>query len=333
MENKLREIYLELESSSDPKPNERVIKNLGLEKEVGLRLSYVYTDCLLEFLIEVPEETRTSEFDFPLWQGMNFSLIEFDFPTMGSKHVRLQLESEQSKDVFFVVCADLAERLGHVTSLADRKNIFKAFLERWTHFFSKATNVGLPKTAQQGLYGELNWLKFIIQKDVERGAALNAWKGCERNYHDFEVSGEVVEVKTTKSKAPRKVWISNERQLDDTGLNSLHLLVLTLVVSERGGQTLPELVAEISAELGREPSLQSVFKEKLQRAGYIDQQAKNYTAHYTVKTTELFHVTKDTPRIIEMPEGVGDIKYSLLVASCSSSKVDEENYLNQLKSD
>ena len=187
----------------------------------------------------------------------------------------MQLKTDEPLEVFLSVCADLVRQFELATTPADRKKTFISFLENWARFFSKAGNKGLSKTDQQGLYGELNWLKFIIQNDVEKGAALNAWKGCERNYHDFEVSGEVVEVKTTKSKAPRKVWISNERQLDDTGLNSLHLLVLTLVISESGGQTLPELVAEISAELEENPHYRPSSKKNCKGQATLTNRPKN----------------------------------------------------------
>jgi hypothetical protein len=331
MEQKIKALWSTLESSFSTEIIARKYKRLGLKKELGLRVALSNPDKQLEFLVEVEKKSKSEDFDFPTWHGMEFELLQMDVPTPGSVHVCLRLTSNELKDVFAVVCSDLAEELEAIKSKSVRKKVFLEFLEKWTRFFSTSGAGGLSKTVQQGLWGELHWLYRLLDSGVGKSEALHSWKGCERSYHDFDFSGKVVEVKTTKSKEPRKVWISNERQLNDNGLTSLHLLVLSVVESEGGGQTLPELVDLLRTELSSDALLARNFKSKLQSAGYLDIHESKYTANFMANTTELFKVTSNTPKITELPPGVGNLKYSVLVSKCSPDQVDEIKYLEKLK--
>ncbi len=179
--------------------------------------------------------------------------------------------------------------------------------------------------------GELVWLRTLLENDVGCITALGAWKGCERGYHDFEIKGHVVEVKTTMTKEPRKVRISNERQLDEKGLLSLHLLVLTLIKSESEGESLPEIVESISKALVSVPGGQRQFEICLNAAGYLDIHRKIYTDTYTVKNEELFKVQEGFPRITEISDGIGDIRYSLIVSAANSFLANISEYLEMVK--
>ena len=332
MEKKLKEICLELESVSNPKPNERVFKNLGTKKQCGLWLSYVFSEESFEFLIEVPKGTGRNEFKFPSWQGLSFRLIESILPSKGSAFICLKLESTAFKEVFIVLCSDLGWKLEFIQSAEKRKSTFVEFLDEWTEFFAKNDPHGLSEEKQQGLWGELFWLRSLLDAGIKQKVALDAWKGCERLFHDFDVFGEVVEVKTTKSKEPRKVWINNEKQLDETGLSSLHLLVLSVVASGGGGETLPEIIAFLRTEFSVNLNLKKSFEDKLKSAGYLNIQAEKYTKNFSIQNVELFEVNSNMPKINKMPPGIGDLKYSLLISNCKSCQVNEQKYLSNLKS-
>jgi len=170
-------------------------------------------------------------------------------------------------------------------------------------------------------------LRTLLEKDIGCITVLNAWKGCERYYHDFEVNGQVVEVKTTMTKEPRKVRINNERQLDGTGLVSLHLLVLTLIKAENGGESLPDLVESVMFAVSSAPGGRRKFEKCLKAAGYLDSHTHMYTDSYTVKKEELFRVDEGFPRITDIPDGLGDIRYSLIVAAAGNFLSDIDEYL------
>jgi hypothetical protein len=131
------------------------------------------------------------------------------------------------------------------------------------------------------------------------------------------------------TKEPRRVQINNERQLDDRGLVSLHLFVLTLHKTEQETHSLPNIINKIRDFLNDNISAQIAFENSLREAGYLDVHAKNYSMGYLIKKQELFCVCNSFPRLIEMPNGVGDIRYSLTISACTDFKVDHNSYLRQ----
>ncbi len=134
---------------------------------------------------------------------MKFELIELEIPIKGSKHLSLRLENREYMDIFASLCADLADNLSGAT--ADMREVaLAAFLDRWTRFFERYGLHGLLPEKRQGLFGELYWLRVLLENDIGCMKVLSSWRGCERGYHDFEINGHVVEVKTTMSKEPER---------------------------------------------------------------------------------------------------------------------------------
>ncbi len=333
MDERVRDIWAELENEPEAAAHvrKRVYRRLDLEKESGLRISYYFPGRLLELLVEIGPLNKKPDYSFPNWKGMVFDIIQLDTPVSGTWHICLRLEKAEHRDVFVSVCSDLAEELQSIDSPSDRKEALLDFMERWSSFFERYSLQGLSEESQRGLFGELWWMRRLIDAGIAKRTAADSWKGCHRGYHDYEISGNVVEVKTTLSKEPRKVQISNERQLDERGLVSLHLLVLTLVQAQMGGESLPSIVAILRQSLAGDASSLRRFERSLHEAGYLETHAHLYDASYTAKTEELFRVAEGFPRITEIPGGLGDLKYSLLVGACASYLVDMDEYINTLK--
>lgn len=330
MDEQLREIWSELEVESDESGRRRKYRRLDIENETGFRLSCYFPEKYLELLIEVDPSRKVEDYFFPNWKGMEFDLLQLDVPEKDSKHLCLRLKNREHKDVFITICSDLAEDLKKV-SFDKREVALAAFLDRWTRFFERFSNEGLSPEMQRGLFGELWWLRRLLDNEINCAVALNSWKGCGREYHDFEINGQVVEVKTTMTKEPRKVQINNERQLDNKGLMSLHLLVLTLVRSDEGGESLLEIVSSIKERVLLVAGGLRRFEQCLWEAGYLDVHAHLYKTTYTIKKEELFRVSDGFPRIIDMPGGLGDIRYSLLIGAVSDYLVDTDEYLTKVK--
>lgn len=321
---------LEEEGRKEGLAHGRKYSRLDLKDETGFRLSCCFPDRSLELLIELEQAHVFSEFSFPDWKGMRFELINLSVPAINSNHLSLKLEHGEFRDIFTVLCADLANDLLYATS-DTRMLVLASFLNRWTNFFEKYGQKGLSSERQRGLFGELYWLRKLLENDIGCMCAINAWNGCEKGYHDFKIGGLTVEVKTTISKEPRRVFINNERQLDDRGLTSLHLLVLSLIMSDGGGETLPEIIDSILLAISDYPFEKMKFQQCLINAGYLDIHKSIYLNTYTIKKEELFIIKEGFPRIIDMPNGLGDIKYSLTIAAAKSYLFDINKYLEQIK--
>ena len=302
----------------------RVYRRLDFEKESGLRLSVKSPGNVRELLIQIDEN---DEFTFspPEWVGMRFDITILDAPQKRTRHISLYLEDQEHERVFTTVCGDICETLSLIENPSFRTQELQNCLDRWNSFFKKIGPDGLSPERQRGLYGELTWLELLLNSDLYMAAAVESWKGCDRGYHDFEIARRVVEVKTTMTKEPRRVRINNERQLDDRGLDSLHLYVLTIQKFESGGETLLDLVEKIRGILKENVSAIAQFEKSLKKSGYHDIHAHNYTSGYVRKKQETFLVNDKFPRIIELPDGVGDLSYSITISACTNFRFDMDS--------
>lgn len=301
----------------------RAYRRLDLEKETGIRAGVFVHNKIRELLIQI-DSREAYTFIPPRWAGMRFETIEMEVPEPKTAHIRLYLESNEHRDVFTTVCNDIIQTLFSIESPLTRMNELQNCLDKWTNFFKKFGVDGLSREAQMGLFGELRWLERIIESGISLKEAVDSWKGCERSYHDFEKNGKIIEVKTTSGKEPRKVWINNERQLDERGLKSLTLYVLTLHRVESGAMTLPDMIKKIKDLIGKNMPVKGTFEEKIAMAGYLDIQESSYITGYIRKKEEMYNVVKGFPRILEVPSGTGDITYSLTLSACSGFEVDQE---------
>jgi len=303
--------------------NNRIYRRLDSDIETGIRLGVVTPGKIWEILIQIDEKEEKS-FTPPRWMGMRFEIISLDIQKI-TRHIRLFLSDREHKSVFSTVCHDIVDTLVEVKNPAFRIQELQNWVERWSSFFQKYGTEGLAQEMQRGLLGELSWLGLILSRNMNSTSAVGSWKGCRRNFHDFEYNGGVVEVKTTMTKEPRKVHISNERQLDDRGFEFLYLFILTLQKVDTGGQTLTELVDAIRTMIRGDISSENMFESALRDAGFLDAHASLYTDGYKVNKQEIFEVKSGFPRIVELLGGVGDITYTITIAACSAFelKIDE----------
>jgi hypothetical protein len=333
MEKTIKSIWTELEGqpTDSTEIKKRKYKRLDLDRETGLRLSCTFPERFRELLIEIGSGKNTTGLSFPKWKGVRFSLLELSIPEPGTRHICLTLNKQEHGDVFTAICSDLADELKDITTADKRRMAVIDFLDRWTRFFERYTLTGLSAERQRGLFGELWWMRRLIKSGMGNEIAINSWKGYSGGFHDYEIEGMVLEVKTTVSKEPRRVRISSERQLDDRGFISLHLLVLSLIEAQAGGESLPGIIDSIRELLSENKASARKFESCLRDAGYLNTHADIYQSSYAVREEEIFNVKDGFPRLIELPAGIGDINYSVVVGACSDFIVNIDKYINELK--
>jgi hypothetical protein len=312
---------LEDDSGRAEVPKNHTYRRLDIENESGLRLGIASPSGSREFLVELDGRDRHS-LSPPSWTGMGFETIVLDVPRQGTRHIRIHLEDRQFQDIFSSVCADLAEILMNVTVRSSRSYELQNCLDRWDQFFKRHGAQGLSTWEQQGLYGELKLLKLLIDLGVGLVESLESWKVGEVAYHDFEVRGLAIEVKTTTSKEPRRVQINNEIQLDNRGHDLALLHVLTLHKVDTDGETLGELVSNIGTALDRTRPGLFLFERKLRDAGYLSIHETLYIDKYVVRKIETFEIQEGFPRLVHLPPGVGNVTYTLDISACSRFEVD-----------
>lgn len=242
----------------------------------------------------------------------------------------LKLIDFRFSDIFSSLVNDILKNLSEIT---DERGLIKSFIGRiikWQQFLEKYGNEGLSERAQRGLYGELWFLRKYMLPYLGIQEGIASWKGPSGKSQDFQFLKMAVEVKTTVGKQHQKIPISNEQQLDDTGLESLFLEHLSLIELNKGsGETLLSIVEEIKNLISSDLSSYRKFTDLLVEAGYLEEHAYKYLDFsYTVRSSNIFEVKDDFPRIIgyNLPHGVGDVHYSICVAECMRYKINDINF-------
>jgi len=238
---------------------------------------------------------------------------------IGKKLLIFKLINNQHKDIFSILCEDLILSVGNIT---DELKLVRQLLnrfEKWKSLFSKIGLNGLSPEEQRGLYGELYFLRKFLNHNNDFGKVLNTWVGTSNEIRDFQLNSWALEVKTTIGNYHQKIKISSERQLDISHLEFLYLYHLSLEKAQEGGESLHQIVFSIRQMLQIDVISLNKFNAKLFEAGFFEHHFELYkNIGYHLRHESFYLVNGNFPRIQEndLREGVGDVKYSIIVSNC-----------------
>lgn len=275
--------------------------------------------------IDIPDETTYEELNsLPKWKGME-GKDNIVTEKTGTKRV-LSFEQLEGYDqtIFVNVMKDVCDNLEFVDKRGGVSTI-KYTLQKWSVFFQFEKDYVLSANVQQGLYSELTVLEKMIKKNGNK--ALAYWTGYNSESHDFYIGKDAVEIKSSSAKGPEKVKISNEYQLDDSGvMGLLYLLYLSIKKSEVDGEMLPEIVERTMIQL--DCSQKEMFKEKLLKVGYVYSMPELYTYHFRVREESCFMVKGNFPRITpkNIHKGIGAVEYVVSLDACRSYMIEIESF-------
>jgi hypothetical protein len=323
----LNRIWKELSIESKSEERHGTLQR-SVSRESGLKIGYDTNDNkkLLLLNIDNPEDINDSH--FPQWEGTS---IEKKKIGPESYAIALKLLDDDYISIFNALIRDLHENIKNSKSNHEAITCFANALYKWYEFFKKYGTKVLSENAQRGIYGELYFLKEHLINNSEAIIALNAWKGHEMKHHDYSFPNGVLEVKTTIRKAHKKVTISNEKQLDNTGFPHLFLYCITLNMDSNNGESLVELVHGLEDYFSKYPNAATIFNNFLSNTGYLKDHEKYYQGNkYIFKNEFLFEVDDNFPKITDPPEGVGDVKYSLMIGSCLEHQVEIDPSIKKL---
>lgn len=278
-------------------------------------------------LLETGENLAGIESRFPSLWGVQLAVhTEESRPGVGSLEIRLR--HEQYRDLFSVLVMDLVDTVLSTTSDSEAIEALLDRLHLWQGLMERAGSEGLGAEAQKGLYGELWFLCAHLREAIGLEAAVRAWRGPDGTDQDFQLAGKAAEVKTTSTAGPQLVTISSERQLDGSGMEALLLFHVSLRMATGDGYTLNSLVDELRERLGTRNPRRMTFEGMLMKSGYLDLHRYRYEETvYQIREENLFRVERDFPRLVEreMPDGVGNVRYSLALAGCTAFRMETSN--------
>lgn len=293
--------------------------------------------------LKAPEKLRcisfriSSSFNFDVDQLNKFREIKLevlnDAKDLNKQFLLILLLNAQHKDIFSTLCQDL---VCGVSEIIDENILIDHLVERlikWQSLFEKLGPQGLSDNAQRGLFGELFFLRKYLSNSSDSAKCINTWTGPEKSIQDFQFSNWAVEVKTTHGKNHQKIYVSSERQLDDSIIPNIFLFHLSLDIRMGYGETLNIIIEDIFNILYVNSLAINLFKLKLIESGYFEIHKKLYdNIGYTIRQENIYSVIGDFPRITEkqIPTGVGDVKYSIILTESESWRIDENNLLHKI---
>lgn len=235
--------------------------------------------------------------------------------------VCLILRDGNFSDLFSVLTEDIVSEIQDEINERTAVNIFLRRFNSWISFFEKYGSLGLSPEKVRGLFGELWFIRQYLLSDKNEYKLVRGWTGPDGKPHDFQFGKTAFEVKTTATKKPWKVKISNEIQLDDFGLENLFLYHLALREIESGDLTLPRLVEEIKDLLIDIPEVRGFFLTMLFKSGYVEAHKENYQQKgFIIHEENFYRVYNGFPRLTgeDLPAGTGDISYSVSLGGVGS---------------
>ncbi|NMG20917.1 PD-(D/E)XK motif protein [Brasilonema bromeliae] len=322
----IRELWTELEKSIKLGGSEYLVRRVRPDCACDLRIGVQEPTGNRMLLLKIRRSSASSIVDFPSSEG--FEVRRILLPSDGENYVTLQLVLTQNRyaDIFTSLVDDVIEGVAGKQKEKAALEEFIIRLRRWQSFFKQHSPDGLSKTQQQGLYGELWFLRQVIIPQLGSRQSIQYWTGPRGTQQDFQFPNCAVEVKTTVEKQHQKLSISSERQLDGTGTGTLILVHLSLDVRQGRGESLPDIVNSVRILVQNDPIAKEELETLLLEVGYLDIHTPRYEEiGYTQREVNYFKVEGDFPRIVEadLPNGVGDVRYSISVAECKRFSLPE----------
>lgn len=328
---RIKQIWTQLEANSSAVAGLFKLRYSDTSRcEVFLGVKFPETYRML--IIRTPF-TAGKDFNFKYeFRGLKFDKI-YDPDDSNFILLNLVLVDKQFKDVFDVLIDDV---LTAVINESDIKVILKNYSNRlikWQSLFEKFKQQGLTPEEQRGLYGEVFFMRKFLLTNPDFKNVIISWIGSEKQVRDYQFGRWSVEVKTTHGNNHQKVHISSERQLDTTNLDNLFLNHLSLETRQQSGETLNQVVDSVIEILTYDFTALNQFRNKLLEAGFFDHHRNLYTdIGYFIRQEVFYKVENSFPRIEErdIRNGVGDVKYSIVVSQCSDFIRTEEEVFQTL---
>ena len=273
--------------------------------------TYISTNKLRDKSIIFFLDDYPKDVSFPNIKGINFEITGIPAISDNKAFLRISVKSqdclEEAFEAFTVTLIDSVKNLKYSSDVIDA--IFEV-VDKYIQFFSHDKDFKLSKNEEQGLYGELLFIKRYLEETNDESVVLS-WTGPSKNKHDFIFPNNVgVEIKTISSQTRKNVSISNENQLDSHERKELYLK-LFIVETNPLGIKIEQLIETIYSKITTF-STKKHFEQKLLENGIV---LNYYKGQYTfVDIAEYIYLVNDKfPKISKCDIGnnVFEVKYKI----------------------
>ncbi len=332
MKTKIETIWEALENDINFKGG-ILLRRYALEVKPDLYVAIKNAEKMRSIVFKVSQSFDNQSIDLANLKEIKIEIVS-DEIDKSKKLLFFILLTPLHADIFAVLCEDLINNVKNVENEVTLLKTLKRRFLKWQSLFEKLYEAGLNINQQKGLFGELIFLKILVENSQNIDYILDSWLGMLKAPQDFYYKNKwALEIKTTKNNA-QKLSISNELQLDESFFEHLFLLHISLETSDKIGKNLNQLIDELFNLLKNNTSATYKFKQKILDAGYYDLHKKFYEdVFYQVENLHYYQINSTSPRLTarNMPNGISETKYSISLLSLQKSLISQDNVLKTIK--
>jgi len=270
------------------------------------------------------------------WAGIKKIQIQIVPDKVNPKNVFIlaKLLDPQFNELFAILTEDLIFKVFNTIDENKLINHVCIAFKKWKNIFDSVALNGLSDKSQEKLYGELYFLRKLLQKKTKLVPCVESWRAPLRSPHDFQHADWAVEVKVTQDYENQEIQITSEKQLDNTLIPTIYIVLLSMDVNMYVGESLFDLIKSIREILSKRQMAINSFEMLLHEADYYDVHAEIYQSiGYGVRKLLIYHVEDNFPRIMtgQLAKGVQNVKYSIFASDCEPFSVEEFTFFQDLK--
>ncbi|CAI8989340.1 PD-(D/E)XK motif protein [Pseudomonas sp. IT-P44] len=278
------------------------------------------TTCEREFTLEF-SALNISKIEMPVFENILVYL-----KSEGDTHgLTLRLTDHALKDLFSIMCTDLAESSSRAKSSLLAVDVFIVRLSRWAELLRRRKSHGMSFEERLGLLGELCMLTWLMDRSgIDFSVILSGWRGPDGDSSDIGLNGVRIEVKAQLSTQSAALRVSSLSQLDGDDGNIFVALHRFSVAEE--GLSLKSLIDRIDAKLVRPHSALLDFRRKLMFVGY-DHDATYVEENFVLDELMVYRVGETFPRLTpnNVSDGISCVSYKIDCGAVKDFRISQED--------
>ncbi len=281
------------------------------------------------FTISINEEIKIHSNYLKRFAGVEIQVLPYENKT---KELTIILLENELIEIFIVFIEDIIKSLVNIDNIEDALIIIPKRINYWRKLFSKYTIGLLSPQQQRGLYGELYFMKLLLENFDNHSKILNAWQAPMGSNQDFYFNKKAIEVKTSKSNSPA-IKIANEFQLDTTELDKLFIAFYKLIEFPNDENTLLKIINEIRVVLMKSEELLSDFNQKLNYLGVSPNMESEYDKiGYAIRRDHYYNVNEQFPRITmdTLDNAISKVSYEIAPNKCTKFEIEFTEMLKEI---
>jgi len=239
-----------------------------------------------------------TRFHFPNGRGFRIEKVEHALSANVKFWLALSRQPAGNLDMFARMAEDIIGMLRGYDHFDDETFFYVFFgrIKAWQEFMQSGSGNVLGSEAEIGLFGEISFLKMILETRIPVLKALESWRGPLDGLQDFVLGTGAIEVKSTVAVKGFPATIGSLEQLDRSAVNPLFLTGIRLSLDDKG-KTLPELIIELGEFFNNDLEERIAFENLILQAGFLSSFSANYTRRFTHVETTIMPVSETFPTL------------------------------------